>query len=139
MRLHQERLDHASTGPGLADLGGLVQAVVARSGIRAGVCHLFLHHTSAALVITENADPAVHRDLLGVLADLAPRHGRAYEHDSEGPDDMPAHVKAVLGGCAQTVPVAGGRCDLGTWQGIYLAEFRDAPQRRRITVSVWGD
>lgn len=139
MRLHQERLERRTPGPGLHALTEAVQAVVARAGIGTGVCHLFLHHTSAGLVITENADPAVHRDLLRFLDRLAPEDARAYEHDTEGPDDMPAHLKALLGGCTVTVPVAGGRCDLGTWQGIYLAEFRRAPQQRRITVSVWGE
>jgi secondary thiamine-phosphate synthase enzyme len=138
VRLHQARLEQHCAGPGLYDLTGPVQAVVGASGVRAGLCHFFLHHTSAALVITENADPAVHRDLLRVLARLAPESG-AYEHDTEGPDDMPAHVKALLAGCTLTLPVADGRCDLGTWQGIYLAEFRRAPQHRRVTVSVWGE
>ncbi|GAB4348997.1 MAG: secondary thiamine-phosphate synthase enzyme YjbQ [Immundisolibacter sp.] len=115
-----------------------MQTVVARSGVLEGLCHVFLHHTSAGLIITENADPAVHRDLLRWLDRLAPMDRHAYEHATEGPDDMPAHLKAVLGSSALTVPVAGGRCDLGTWQGIYLAEFRRLPQRRRLTVSVWG-
>lgn len=138
MHLHQERLDRHCAGAGLHELTGAVQDVVARAGIRAGVCHLFLHHTSAGLVVTENADPAVHRDLLRFLERLAPEDARAYEHDTEGPDDMPAHLKALLGGCTLTVPVVNGRCDLGTWQGIYLAEFRRAPQQRHVTVSVWG-
>lgn len=138
MPVHQEAVVQACAGPGLYDLTGAVQAVVARSGIGAGLCQVFVHHTSAGVLITENADPAVHRDLLRFLDRQAPQSATAYEHDDEGPDDMPAHLKALLTGCAVTVPVAGGRCDLGTWQGIYLAEFRARAQRRRLTVSVWG-
>ena len=138
MRLHQQQTETPTAGAGLYDLTGAVQAAVARAGIGAGLCQVFLHHTSAGVLITENADPAVHRDLLAFLDRQAPQSASLYEHDDEGPDDMPAHIKALLTGCAVTVPVAGGRCALGTWQGIYLAEFRARAQVRRLTVSVWG-
>ena len=123
-------------GRGTVDLTDRVQSVVKQANASAGLCHLFLHHTSASLILCENADPSVRRDLETFFARLVPDGDAMFEHTAEGPDDMPAHVRSVLTQNALTLPVAKGRCDLGTWQGIYLWEHRTAPHRRRVTVTV---
>ncbi len=102
-----------------------------------GVLLLYLRHTSASLVIQENADPDVQDDLMTALARLAPEHA-GWVHDTEGPDDMPAHIKAMLNGVSLNVPVAAGKAALGTWQGIYLAEHRSAPHTREIVLQFIG-
>ena len=134
----QVRFEIATRGRGTLDVTGQVAEAVRKSGIATGIAHVFIHHTSASLVITENADPAVHRDLERVLARLAPEGDPAFEHDDEGPDDMPAHVRAMLTTTSVSVPVTAGRLALGTWQGIYLYEHRSAPHRRQVTVTVLG-
>ena len=133
-----EPLDVATKGRGLVDISAQVQAVVQRSGVGSGLCHLFIHHTSASLLITENADPEVHRDHERFMARLVPDGDPLFRHDDEGPDDMPAHVRSALTQTSLAVPVRDGRCDLGTWQGIYVWEHRHAPHRRRVTVTVLG-
>ena len=115
-----------------------VSAVVARSRITTGLCTVFVQHTSASLVIQENADPAVLRDLTRFMADLAPE-SRAWEHDDEGPDDMPAHARSALTKTSEVVPVSAGRLALGTWQALYLWEHRSAPHTRRLVVHVVGE
>jgi len=106
--------------------------------VKTGLCTVFLQHTSASLVIQENADPAVLRDLERWLSDLAPE-ARAWEHDDEGPDDMPAHAKAAVTRVSETLPVSGGRLALGTWQALYVWEHRARPHTRRLVVHVHGD
>lgn len=106
--------------------------------MRVGVLHAFIQHTSASLCINENADPDVPRDLERAFNDIA-RDDFPYVHASEGPDDMPAHVKAALIGSSVTVPIADGRLALGTWQGIYLCEHRDRGGRRRLVLTVHGE
>lgn len=135
--VHQEVLVVRTPGAGTVDVTAEVARVVARSGVATGLCHVFVQHTSASLVIQENADPAVRRDLARWLADLAPTT-RAWEHDDEGPDDMPAHAKAAITRTSETLPVGGGRPLLGTWQGLYLWEHRARPHERRLVVTVWG-
>jgi secondary thiamine-phosphate synthase enzyme len=115
-----------------------VNAVIARSKIGTGLCTVFVQHTSASLVIQENADPAVLRDLSHFMADLAPE-SRAWEHDDEGPDDMPAHARAAITKTSETIPVTAGRLALGTWQALYLWEHRRAPHARRLVVHVLGE
>jgi secondary thiamine-phosphate synthase enzyme len=112
-------------------------AVVAESEIATGLCSVFVQHTSASLVIQENADPAVLRDLARWMERLAPEEG-GYEHDAEGPDDMPAHLRSAVTRTGEVVPVSGGRLALGTWQAIYLWEHRALPHRRRLVVTVTG-
>ena len=129
----------ATRGRGTVEVTGEVAAVVARSGVSTGLCHLFVQHTSASLILCENADPSVRTDLETVLGRLAPDGDPAYQHDTEGPDDMAAHVRSVLSGNSLTVPVGDGRLLLGTWQGIYLWEHRTAPHRRRMIVTVQGE
>lgn len=131
---------HVDTdGRGTCDLTHKVDAAVRASGIHVGLCHVFLRHTSASLMLSENADPAVMLDLEAFMARLAPDGDPVYTHTAEGPDDMPAHIRSVLTHSDLTVPIRDGRCDLGTWQGIYLWEHRLAPHRRRITVTISGD
>ena len=115
-----------------------MQQIVAEAGAGTGLCHVFLQHTSASLMLCENADPTVRRDLEGFLERLAPDGDRAFSHRSEGPDDMPAHVGSVFVGASLTIPITAGRLGLGTWQGIYLWEHRTHPHQRRITVTVLG-
>ena len=136
--VHQVRFEVATRGRGTVDVTARVAEAVRESGIETGIAQVFIHHTSASLLISENADPAVHRDLERVLARLAPDGDPAFEHDDEGPDDMPAHVRAMLTSTSLAVPVSAGRLGLGTWQGIYIYEHRHAPHRRRITVTVIG-
>lgn len=103
-----------------------------------GLAHLFLRHTSASLALNENADPTVRADMEAYFSRLAPENAPYYCHTSEGPDDMPAHLKAVLLGSSLTIPIRSGRLALGTWQGIYLCEHRDDGGRRRIVVTLSG-
>src|SRR6478735_9090780 len=126
-----ETLTFHTGGTGLHEVTGVIAEWLDGTGIATGVLTLFCQHTSAGLLITENASPAVPRDLLRWLAGQAPE-GAHYEHADEGPDDMPAHIRAVITGNSLTLPVAGGRMTLGTWQGVFLAEHRSSPHRRRI-------
>jgi len=134
-----ESITVATRGRGTVELTGEVQQVVARSGVVRGLCHVFVHHTSASLMLCENADPDVLRDLETFMRDLAPDGDPRFVHTAEGPDDMPAHVRSVLTQSGLAIPVRDGRCDLGTWQGVYLWEHRRAPHRRRVTVTVQGE
>lgn len=109
---------------------------IGRFGV--GLAHLFIRHTSAALALNENADPTVRADMEAAFNRLAPENAPYYTHTNEGPDDMPAHLKAVLLGSSLTVPISDGRLALGTWQGIYLCEHRDNGGRRRIVVTLSG-
>lgn len=106
--------------------------------LQLGMFNLFLKHTSAALSINENADPDVPIDLESSLSAIAPE-GRSYRHTCEGPDDMPAHVKASLLGCSLTIPVSDGQLCLGTWQGIYLCEHRNHATARKLVATIWGE
>ena len=137
MKMHRETVQIEPHGPGLHDVTGAVGRVVAAAGVRTGLCNVCLQHTSASLVVQENADPAVLRDLERFLARLAPESDD-YEHDAEGPDDMPSHIRAALTRTAETLPVSGGSLALGTWQALYLWEHRRAPHRRTLVVTVWG-
>jgi secondary thiamine-phosphate synthase enzyme len=125
-------------GPGLHDVTQEVQSLVRKSGVTTGLCSVFVQHTSASLCVQENADPAVLRDLEKFLARIAPEEF-PYEHDAEGPDDMPAHIRAVLTKTSETLPVTEGRLALGTWQALYLWEHRRARHTRTLVVTVFGD
>ena len=133
---HQTILEIATPGRGTRDITDAVEGVVRASNVRCGLAHVFVQHTSCSLLITENADPDVRRDLETVLARLAPDGDPAYRHDAEGPDDMASHVRNMLTGSSLSVPVGGGCLLLGTWQGIYLYEHRTAPHRRRVVVTI---
>ena len=137
--IHREHLTIETRGRGTYELTRQVQQAVERSKIVQGLCHLFIHHTSASLIVCENADPTVRHDLERLPPIWRPTAIRPSSTTSEGPDDMPAHIRSILTLTSLTVPVEGRRCDLGTWQGIFLWEHRTSPHRRRITVSITGD
>lgn len=130
-------LQVATRGQHFYDITREVGGWLASVGAVEGLLTCFVRHTSASLVIQENADPDVQRDLIDVLGKLAPEHA-GYRHDSEGPDDMPAHVKSMLTAVSLSVPVLAGRMRLGTWQGLYLAEHRRAPHRREVALHFIG-
>ena len=134
----QQTLAIATRGRGSQDITAEVAAVVAAAGIDTGLAHVFVRHSSCSLLLTENADPDVRRDLETLFARLAPDGDPAYRHDLEGDDDMAAHARSLLAGYELTVPVGGGRLLLGTWQGIFLWEHRTAPHRREVIVTVLG-
>ena len=138
MALHQETLELRTRAAGLWNVTSEVNAVIARSKIGTGLCTVFVQHTSASLVIQENADPAVLRDLSSFMAELAPE-SRDWEHDDEGPDDMPAHARSAITKTSETIPVTAGRLSFGTWQALYLWEHRRAPHVRRLVVHVVGE
>jgi len=125
-------------GRGLYDVTIEVQRAVAESGVDAGICSVFLAHTSASLVTQENADPSVLRDLERWIERIAPE-GEGYEHDAEGPDDMPSHIRASITKTSETVPIQGGRLALGTWQAIYVWEHRRSAHERRVIVTILGE
>lgn len=124
-------------GPALTEVTGEVRAWLGSIGAGDGLLTLFIRHTSASLLIQENADPDVHIDLIDALERLAPRD-RGYVHDTEGPDDMPAHIKSALTATSLSIPVRDGAMLLGTWQGIYVAEHRDRPHRREVALHYLG-
>ncbi len=137
LRQAAHRLTVSSRGPGLIDITADIAGWLDGLRPETGLLTVFCRHTSASLVIQENADPSVQRDLARALARLAPENA-GYEHDTEGPDDMPAHIKAALTQTSLSIPVVGGAMALGTWQGVYLFEHRRAPHRREIALHYIG-
>lgn len=135
----QKELRISTQGRGTYDLSRQVQDVVAASGVITGLCNVFVRHTSASLMLCENADPAVMQDLETFMQHLVPDGDQMFTHTDEGPDDMPAHVRSVLTGNSLNLPVCGGRCDLGVWQGVYLWEHRISAHRRKLSVTVYGE
>lgn len=138
MTIAQSMLEVVTRGKGLVDVTSQVNEVIANSRIRTGLCMVFVQHTSASLVIQENADPTVRADLEAWISDLAPEH-RPWRHDDEGPDDMPAHARSAITRTSEVMPVTDGKLALGTWQGLYLWEHRSTGHRRRLVVHVQGD
>lgn len=137
MTFHRETLEIRTQARGLVDVTDAVAKVVARAGVTAGLCNVFVKHTSASLVIQENADPSVLRDLSRWADDLAPE-SRRWEHDAEGPDDMPAHAKSAITRTSETIPIENGRLALGTWQALYLWEHRALSHARTLVITVQG-
>lgn len=138
----QQAITHigvATSGGGLVEFTPQVRAFVDQQAIRTGLLTVFCRHTSASLLIQENADPAVQRDLERYFTTLAPEDATRYEHDTEGPDDMPAHLRTALTQVQLSIPVEHGRMVLGTWQGIYLFEHRRAAHRRDIVLHLIGE
>jgi secondary thiamine-phosphate synthase enzyme len=135
----QSEIEIATRGRGYHELTVQVAAQVGGCGIRTGLCHLFLRHTSASLCITENADPEVRRDLERFAQRLAPDGDPLFLHDAEGPDAMPAHVRSLIIGHELTLPIRERALGLGTWQGIYLWEHRNGAMRRKIIVTLTGE
>ncbi len=134
----QHRLSVQTRGRGTTEITGEIAAVVRQSAVGAGIAHVFVRHTSCGLLITENADADVRRDLETLLQRWAPDGDPAYRHDLEGDDDMAAHARSLLTGVELSVPFADGRLLLGTWQGIYLFEHRANGHRREIVVTLLG-
>lgn len=137
--VHQETLTLAAKGAGLHEFTEKLAQLVTRSGVKTGVAHVFCQHTSASLVIMENADPSARRDLAAWLDRLVPEDDPRFTHTLEGPDDMPSHIKMALTRTSETIPVGDGRLLLGAWQGVYLWEHRAEPQARRIVVTLLGE
>ena len=134
--IEQKTLEFRTRGRGTTDIVAEIQQVVAASGIKTGLCTVFLQHTSASLILCENADPDVRRDLETLLSRVAPDGDPAYVHDAEGPDDMASHARSVLTSNSITIPVSEGKLMLGTWQGLYLYEHRHAGHARSVVVTV---
>lgn len=137
--IRQEEINIPTRGRGTYDLSEQVERAVRSSGIRTGLCHVFIRHTSASLIICENADPAVMQDLETFMQRQVPDGDPMFTHTAEGPDDMPAHVRSVLTQTGLNIPVTEGRCALGTWQGIYLWEHRLAPHNRKVMLTISGE
>ena len=129
-------LEVHTPGRAFHEISQELQSVVVQSGVSVGLCHVFLRHTSASLLITENADPDVRRDLESFINRLVPDGDPGYTHSMEGPDDMPAHIRSILTCSELTIPIRKGCLALGTWQGVYLWEHRVRPHHRRIDVTV---
>ena len=136
--MHRDVIQINTKGRGTYEVTDRVQRVVEAAHIDMGLCSLFIRHTSASLVICENADPMVRKDLERFMARLAPDGDPLFQHDAEGPDDMPAHVRSVLTQVSLQIPIEAGGLMLGTWQGVYLWEQRLAPHTREIIVTVTG-
>jgi len=139
VKLHQEAIWVSTRGKGLTDVTALVRKIVSASQVRTGLCTVFVRHTSCSLVIQENADPAVRHDLQQWLERLAPESTTAYEHDEEGPDDMPAHLRSAITRTSENIPVGGGDLVLGAWQAIYLWEHRAVAHERELVVHIFGE
>jgi secondary thiamine-phosphate synthase enzyme len=138
MPIHTASLTVATNGKGTYEITDRVAAIVAESGVKAGTITLFVRHTSCSLVIMENADPTARRDLEKFFERLVPEETPYLEHTAEGPDDSTSLIRSVLTRASEVIPIAGGRMQLGTWQGIFLFEHRRAPHRRQIAISVVG-
>jgi secondary thiamine-phosphate synthase enzyme len=139
MKIHQEEIRLPARGHGMHEITTLIEREVTRSGVRRGIATVFCRHTSASLVIMENADPSARRDLEDWLDRLVPESDRHFTHTLEGADDMPGHIKMALTRSSETVPVGDGSPRLGTWQGIFLWEHRRAPHERTVVVTVIGE
>ena len=137
--IYRGKLSIATRGRGTVDITEDVTRVVTDSGVREGLATVWIHHTSASLIVCENADPSVRRDLEAFVARLVPDGDRLFTHDAEGDDDMPAHVRSVLTQTSIGIPIADGALGFGVWQGLYLWEHRTSPHRRQVTVSVIGE
>ncbi len=135
----QQQISISTRGRSTTNITAQLQAFVADSGIRSGLCHAFIHHTSASLIITENADPDVRRDLEYYLSKLVQDGDAGFLHVLEGEDDMSAHIRTVLTQTEITIPIINGRCGLGTWQGLFLWEHRSHPHTRKITLTAQGE
>ncbi len=139
MQQYQQAFRLKTTGKALHKITSKIEQIVAESGIEMGLCTVFVRHTSASLIIQENADPDVLQDLSNFMARLVPEDPMRYIHNSEGADDMPAHIRSALTNTSEQIPIAGGRLVLGTWQGIYLWEHRQRSHQRELVVHISGN
>ena len=135
---HQENLQISTRGRGTYEITAEVEQIIRKSGIKTGICQVFTHHTSASLILCENADPSVRSDLETFMHRLVPDGDPMFDHIQEGPDDMSAHIRSILTKMDLSLPITHGRLGLGTWQGIYLYEHRTQPHRRQVTVTIVG-
>jgi secondary thiamine-phosphate synthase enzyme len=139
MRVHHAQIEVQTKGKGTYEITDAIQAEIDQAGMTSGTATIFAQHTSCSLIIMENAAPAARRDLEEFFDRLVPEGSDYFEHDDEGPDDMPSHIRMVLTRTNETVPVIRGRLQLGTWQGLFLFEHRRDPHRRRILVTMIGE
>jgi|SRR6267143_1994849 len=139
LRVHTEPIVVRTTGKGTYEITQQIAEVLARSGVVAGTVTVFVQHTSCSLVIMENADPTARRDLEAFFDRLVPENASYFEHDAEGPDDMPSHIRMVLTRSSEVIPIADGKLQFGIWQGIFLFEHRRARHNRNIVVTVMGE
>lgn len=139
MTIIQQSLSVNTSSRKTHDITRDVQSLVMKAGIETGLCHLFIKHTSASLILCENADPDVKVDLERFMQSIVPDGDPMFVHDIEGPDDMPAHIRTIITNVSLTIPVTNGRCNLGTWQGIYLWEHRASEHHRKVIVTLHGD
>ena len=139
MKIYQQRIRLKGKPRGFHLITGEIENVFSKmSGIRTGICQVFIQHTSASLTINENADPTVRQDFEMYFNKAVPENDPDYRHDDEGPDDMPAHLKAAMLGSSVLIPITNGRLNLGTWQGIYLCEHRNHGGSRNLVITAWG-
>jgi secondary thiamine-phosphate synthase enzyme len=136
--MHQKTLSFQTRGRGTVEITDEVERVVSGSGVRTGLCNVFIRHTSASLIVCENADPSVREDLERFAKRFAPDGDPLFGHTLEGPDDMPAHIRSIFTQAALTIPIVQGSLALGTWQGVFLWEHRTHPHRRSVVVTVMG-
>ncbi len=139
IRQYQDTIEVPCQRRGMMEITGWVEPVVAASEIRTGLCLVFVRHTSASLVIQENADRSARHDLESFFERLAPENDPAYTHTLEGTDDMPAHLRSALTSTSESIPVVGGRLGLGRWQGLYLFEHRDRRSARSLIIQIMGE
>jgi secondary thiamine-phosphate synthase enzyme len=139
MQIHHDQLEVRTKGKGLYEITDGMQSKIDRSGVRDGTVTVFIQHTSCSVIVMENADPTARRDLEDYFDRLVPEDVDYFTHGSEGSDDMPSHIRMVLTRTGETVPIADGKMQLGTWQGIFLFEHRRAPHRRKIFLTVIGE
>ena len=139
MRIHQQQLEVRTNGKGTYEVTEDIQERIEKCGLRDGTVTIFVQHTSCSLIIMENADPTARRDLEEFFNRLVPEDADYFTHGSEGSDDMPSHIRMVLTRTSETIPIANGRMQLGTWQGIFLFEHRRAPHRRKLSITIIGE
>jgi secondary thiamine-phosphate synthase enzyme len=139
MKQYQKAVEIKTVGKSLNNITNQIEKIVAESQINTGLCLVFVRHTSASLIIQENADPDVLRDLANYFAKLVPEDSMAYLHGAEGLDDMPAHIRSALTNTSEQIPIAKNRLVLGTWQGLYLWEHRQRSHHRELVVHIMGD
>lgn len=137
--IYQQSIQLKTQGRGTINITSLLENLCEKSGISNGICNVFIRHTSASLILCENADPDVRSDLEAFLNKLVPDGAAVYQHNTEGPDDMAAHIRSILTDCSLTLPLCKGRFVLGEWQGIYLYEHRYEPHNRSVFVTIYGD
>ncbi len=137
--LHQQKLRFSTTGRGTYNITKQITEAIETSGIKFGICHMFVQHTSASLILCENADKTVREDLNAYMARLVKDGDSKYKHTEEGPDDMAAHIRTVLTQSSLSIPVYKGKCDLGMWQGIFLWEHRTNAHKRNVAITLMGE